>query len=238
MPGPTNDPQPKRGDLQSDRGKDKMAQTKPRPPGSVPGPEGGATMPNDDGVFAPLLNCGDTLRAAKVLDRIPYYRFVALEMSADGGGTQPAIFPVDYALPRVVKSLTVDGWPPENLTAARGGRPLVDRWKDAAPDAVAPALTRFTIDDIDVFLADPRVPSGTRRRGCSCIGRTWTPCAPPGGWWRDSRTASGCSCRPRRGPRGAGSPTTGGRRAWRRRLFPTSRRSPTSHHPGCRLCRS
>src|SRR5918994_5844050 len=109
-------------------------------------------MPDE---FVSLTDCADGLPAAKVVDRIPFYRFVSLNIASENGEVHEAIFPPDHAFPQLFKEYAIDGWPPEDIVGARGGLPLVSDWEEPPEEGrVAPA-NRVTITDVDSFLADP-----------------------------------------------------------------------------------
>lgn len=110
-------------------------------------------MPDE---FILLTDCDDRLPVAKVVDRIPFYRFVSLNTpSDDDGKTQKAIYPTDHATPELVKEYAIDGWPPEDILSKRGGVSLLPEWVEPPEESrVAPAI-RITVNNLDDFLANP-----------------------------------------------------------------------------------
>jgi hypothetical protein len=106
--------------------------------------------------YSLLSDCGDRLPVATVVDSIPFYRIVPLEI-ASGGVSHPAIYPVDYAVPELVQEGVLQGWPPEDIVSARGGIPLVSEWDAPAADSIVEESITVEIEDIDAFIADPSV---------------------------------------------------------------------------------
>jgi hypothetical protein len=53
--------------------------------------------------FTRLIACNDRLRAASIVDSIPFYRFISLNVRSDDGDTYDAVFPVDHAIPELIE---------------------------------------------------------------------------------------------------------------------------------------
>src|SRR5829696_1035475 len=86
---------------------------------------------------------------------IPYYRFISLNVRSEDGETYDAVFPLDHAIPELIKRQALKGWPPEDIVKARGGLPLVSDWDEPPEESRVDSATHVRVDDVNEFLAAP-----------------------------------------------------------------------------------
>lgn len=113
--------------------------------------------------FSLLEDCDDSLPSADVIDRISFYRFLPIEVTDGAGNPHNAVFPIDHAVPEMVREQALHGWPPDNIALARGGLSLLPEWEDPTVASEVKPLVEFALADLNEFLTDPRAEIEGRR---------------------------------------------------------------------------